>query len=84
MDEASFADAVARTEARAAFLLSGSLRAALDALAESDAPLAEALRVPGPAALAAVLGRPSARDLTSFALSAETTALRRSIGSLTC
>lgn len=83
IDEAAFAEAVSVTEARAAFLLSGSLRASLDAVAEADAGLAEALRAPGPSALAAVLGRAPSRDLTSFALSGETTALRRSIGSLT-
>lgn len=80
IDEAVFAEAVASTEARAAFLLSGSLRASLDAVAPSDAALAEALRIPGPPSLAAVFGRASARDLASFALSGETTALRRSIG----
>jgi tetratricopeptide (TPR) repeat protein len=80
IDEGVFVEAVASTEARAAFLLSGSLRASLDAVAPSDAALAEALRIPGPPSLAAVFGRASARDLASFALSGETTALRRSIG----
>ncbi len=80
IDEAAFAEAVSSTEARAAFLLSGSLRASLDAVAPSDEGLAEALRVPGPPSLAAVFGRPSTRDLASFALSGETTALRRTIG----
>jgi tetratricopeptide (TPR) repeat protein len=80
VDEAKFAEAVLATEARAAFLLSGSLRASLDAVAEADAGLAEALRVPGPPSLAAVFGRASSRDLASFALESETTALRRSLG----
>src|SRR6185312_613741 len=48
IDEAAFAESVAATEARAAFLLSGSLRASLDAVAPTDAALAEALRIPGP------------------------------------
>lgn len=76
IDEAAFAEAVLATEARAAFLMSGSLRAALDAIAPTDAALADALRVPGPASLAAVLARPASHDLTSFALQSETTALR--------
>jgi len=72
-----------RTEARASFLLSGSLRAALDALAPTDAALADGLRVPGPRALTTVLSRPVARDVASFALSGEATALRRSLGTIT-
>jgi hypothetical protein len=82
VDEAAFAEAVAATEARAAFLLSGSLRASLDAVAPTDAALAEALRIPGPPSLAAVFGRASSRDLASFALQSETTALRRSLGTV--
>ncbi|HVM68541.1 MAG TPA: tetratricopeptide repeat protein, partial [Gaiellaceae bacterium] len=80
VDEAAFAEAVAATEARAAFLLSGSLRASLDAVAPTDAALAEALRIPGPPSLAAVFGRAASRDLAAFALQSETTALRRSLG----
>ncbi len=80
IDEAAFAESVAATEARAAFLLSGSLRASLEAVAPTDAALAEALRIPGPPSLAAVFGRASSRDLASFALQRETTALRRSLG----
>ncbi|MBX3217762.1 MAG: tetratricopeptide repeat protein, partial [Labilithrix sp.] len=79
IDEAAFAEAVLATEARAAFLMSGSLRAALDAVAPTDAPLADALRGTGPASLAAVLARPASHDLTSFALQSETTVLRRSL-----
>ncbi|HEY8076300.1 MAG TPA: tetratricopeptide repeat protein, partial [Labilithrix sp.] len=82
LDEAVFADAVARTEARASFLLCGDLRASLDALAASDPALADAIRVPGPAALAGVFSRPVARDLVSFALSPESAALRKSLGTL--
>jgi hypothetical protein len=81
--EDTFADAVVRTEARAAFLLSGSLRAALDAVGIEDHVLGEALRAPGPRALQAVLGRPIPRDVVSFALSGEATALRRSLGTIT-
>lgn len=80
IDEAAFAEAVAATETRAAFLLSGSLRASLDALAKADRALAEALAVRGPSSLAAVFHRAASRDLASFALANETTALRRSLG----
>jgi tetratricopeptide (TPR) repeat protein len=82
IDESLFADALARTEARAAFLLSGDLRASLDALATSDPALADAIRMPGQKALAAVFARPIARDLVTFALSGESTALRKSLGTL--
>jgi tetratricopeptide (TPR) repeat protein len=80
VDVDSFRDAAAATEARAAFLLSGSLRVTLGVFAPTDAALVEALRVPGPPSLAAVFGRAFSRDLATFALSGETTALRRSIG----
>jgi cellulose synthase operon protein C len=80
VDEVAFAEAVLATEARTAFLLSGSLRASLDAVATTDTMLADALRAPGPASLAAVFGRASSRDLAAFALQNETTALRRSLG----
>jgi hypothetical protein len=78
----AFVDAALRTEARAAFLLSGDLRASLDALAVTEAGLGEALRTPGRVALAAVLSRPVARDLVSFAMGGDATALRRSLGTL--
>ena len=77
-----FADAVLRTEARAAFLISGDLRAALAALATTEPGLSEALRSPGRVALSAVLSRPIARDLVAFALGGDATALRRSLGTL--
>jgi hypothetical protein len=77
-----FTDAVLRTEARAAFLLSGDLRASLDAVAITEPGLAEALRSPGRVALGAVLTRPVTRDLVAFALGGDATALRRSLGTL--
>lgn len=82
LTESAFAEAVVATEARAAFLVSGSLRAALDALAPVDPRLrlSDALRAAGAPALAAVFAHPWARDLTSFALSPETTALRGASG----
>lgn len=77
-----FVDALLRTEARAAFLASGDLRAALDAVAITERGLGDALRSPGRVALASVMAQPVARDLVSFAVSAEATALRRSVGTL--
>lgn len=78
----AFSFAVLRTEARAAFLASGDLRATLDAVATTERGLGDALRVPGRIALAAVLAQPVARDLVSFATGVEATALRRSLGTL--
>jgi hypothetical protein len=75
-------DAVVRTEVRAAFLLSGDLRASLDALAMTEGGLAEALRLRGQAAFSAVMTRPLCRDLVSFALGGESAALRRTLGTL--
>jgi tetratricopeptide (TPR) repeat protein len=78
----AFVSAATRTEARAAFLASGDLRAALDTVATTEAGLGEALRSPGRVALAAVLTRPVARDLVAFAMGGDATALRRSLGTL--
>jgi len=78
----AFVDAVLRTEARAAFLASGDLRAALDAVAITERGLGDALRTPGRVALAAVLAQPVARDLVAFAMGPEATALRRRLGTL--
>ncbi len=80
IDVAVFTDAMLRTEARSAFLLSGDLRASLDAVAQTDPFLVEALRIPGPHAVAAVLGHGIARDLVAFAISHEATRLRRNLG----
>jgi Tfp pilus assembly protein PilF len=78
----AFTDAVLRTEARAAFLLAGDLRAALEALGMTEPGLLDALRSPGRVGLAGVLTRPVARDLAAFGLSGDATALRRSLGTL--
>lgn len=80
IDVTVFTDAMLRTEARSAFLLSGDLRASLDAVAQTDPFLVEALRIPGPHAVAAVLGHGIARDLVAFAISHEATRLRRNLG----
>jgi hypothetical protein len=75
-------EAAVRCDGRAAFLLSGDLRASLAAVAAADPGLTDALRHPGPKALSAVLSRPVTRDLVSFALGGDATALRRSLGTL--
>lgn len=78
-DESAFSEAVIAAETRAAFLLSGSFRAALDAYAVSDPPLLDALRVASADTLEIVFGRGGSRDLATFALSSDATSLRRSI-----
>ncbi|HVJ88483.1 MAG TPA: hypothetical protein VM580_01690, partial [Labilithrix sp.] len=80
VDEVAFFEAVSTTESRAALLLSGSLRASLDAMAMTDVVLAEALRVPGPTSLSAIFERAPARDLATYAFQSEATSLRRSLG----
>ncbi len=80
IDEQHFGEAVLATEARAAFLLSGGLRASLDALAPSDSVLVEALRFTGSGALDAVFERAISRDLVAFALQTQTTLMRRNLG----
>ena len=82
VSEGDLAEAILRTEARAAFLLSGNLRATIDAIATNDTTLADAVRVPSARALSAVVAQPLSRDLVSYALSGEATALRRSLGTL--
>jgi tetratricopeptide (TPR) repeat protein len=78
----TFVDAILRTEARAAFLASGDLRGALDAVAVSERGLGDALRAPGRVALASVMAQPVARDLVAYAMGADATALRRNLGTL--
>lgn len=82
IDERSFVEAVARTEARAAFLLSGHLRASLGALASTEPTLEAAIRVPSPDALRGALTHPASRDLVAYALGGEATALRNSLGTI--
>ncbi|MCW5817259.1 MAG: tetratricopeptide repeat protein [Labilithrix sp.] len=78
-DDYVFAESVVTAETRAAFLLSGSLRASLDALATTDPPLGEALRATSADALEVVFGRNTARDLATFALSSDAVSLRRGL-----
>ncbi|MGD0676010.1 MAG: hypothetical protein ABSC94_11355 [Polyangiaceae bacterium] len=79
---AEFIDALARAELRTAFLLTGDLSAVVDGSALRDVALREAVRSPGPRALAAVLDHPWIGDVVRFALSPEASALRRKIGSI--
>jgi cellulose synthase operon protein C len=67
----AFAEAVLRTEARAAFAYSGDLRAALSAACGLDG-----------GGLGAVADSSVARDLVVWALGADATALRRGLGSV--
>ena len=71
---------IARTELRAAFVLTGDLLATLDVVRAADPDFGRATSHVGKAALAAVLGHPLARDLVAFALTPATTALRRKLG----
>ncbi len=73
----AFALAVARTELRAAFLLSGDLLATLDAIRAADAPFARETERVGPRALAGTLVHPLGADVARFALSRAATAIRK-------
>jgi tetratricopeptide (TPR) repeat protein len=77
-----FVQALTRAELRAAFLVSGDLLAMLDEMRPLDAALHAAVGSPGTGALAALLGHPIAGDLVRFALTSESTALRRRLGSV--
>jgi protein kinase-like protein len=79
-DIEAFERGIARTELRAAFLVTGDLLATLDAARAADPALARATASVGKPALAAVFAHPLARDLVSFALAPATTALRRKAG----
>jgi hypothetical protein len=74
--------ALARAEARTAFVVSGDLLATIDALRNGDSELARASSNVGPPALAAVLAHPIAGDAARFALGTTATALRWRAGSL--
>ena len=77
-----FVQALTRAELRAAFLVSGDLLAMLEEMRPLDAALHAAIESPGTGALATVLGHPIAGDLVRFALTPESTALRRRLGSV--
>jgi cellulose synthase operon protein C len=81
-DVAAFERAVARTELRAAFVMTGDLLATLDAVRATDASLLRATASVGPSALAATLAHPLAGDLATFALSSAAMGLRWRAGTL--
>jgi cellulose synthase operon protein C len=74
--------ALDRAEARAAYLLGGDLRWAIEQVTAGDASLGQSLRVGGQAALVAILGHPTARDLVRWAIGSDAIALRRRLGTL--
>ncbi len=76
----AFQLAIARTELRTAFVLSGDLLATLDALRAADAAFARETDRVGPRALAGTLVHPVGSDLVRFAMARQTTALRRRLG----
>jgi hypothetical protein len=73
---------VARTEARAAFLIGGDLLATFEELRAVDAELARATATRSPAALAAALAHPITGDLLRFALAPQATGMRRELASI--
>jgi hypothetical protein len=81
-DVASFEQAVARTELRAAFVATGDLLATLDVVRAADTELARATADVGARALGATLAHPLAGDVTRFALAPSTTTLRWRAGTL--
>ncbi|HEX8795999.1 MAG TPA: hypothetical protein VF765_33850 [Polyangiaceae bacterium] len=81
-DARAFELAVARTELRTAFVVTGDLLATLDVARGDDPALGTASASVGKAALSAVLRHPAAGDLGRFALEPSTTALRWRAGTL--
>jgi hypothetical protein len=81
-DVAAFERLVARTELRAAFVLTGDLLSTLDAARARDGVLAAATAMVGVQGLRAMLGHPLAGDLARFALSPAATTLRWRAGTL--
>jgi tetratricopeptide (TPR) repeat protein len=81
-DAVGFERAVARTELRSAFVMTGDLLATLDAVRASDPELSRATASVGPSALAAALIHPVAGDVAVFALSSAAMGLRWRAGTL--
>jgi cellulose synthase operon protein C len=73
--------ALARAELRIAYLLTGDVLATIDELRGLDAAFLTATEAPGRTSLAAVLEHPFAGDVVRYALTGESTALRRRVGS---
>jgi tetratricopeptide (TPR) repeat protein len=78
----AFVLGLARTEARASFLVGGNLLATFEELRSADADLARATATRSPAALVAALAHPIVGDLLRFALTPAATGLRRELGSI--
>jgi hypothetical protein len=76
----AFVGALARAELRAAYVLCGDLLAVVDETRALDAGLHRATEAPSQGALVAVLDHAYAGDVVRFALTPESTALRRRIG----
>jgi tetratricopeptide (TPR) repeat protein len=76
-----FVQALVRGEVRAAFLLTGDLLSVLEEMRPLDASLHAAIETPGTTALATLLNHSAVGDLVRFALTPESTALRRRLGS---
>jgi serine/threonine protein kinase/tetratricopeptide (TPR) repeat protein len=81
-DTALFERAVAQTELRAAFVMTGDLLATVDTARALDGELALATANVGVGALGATLAHPLTGDTARFALASSTTALRRRAGTL--
>jgi hypothetical protein len=73
--------ALARAELRIAYVLTGDVLATIDELRGLDAAFLKATEQPGRSSVAAVLDHPFAGDVLRFALTPESTALRRRVGS---
>ncbi len=72
--------AVARTELRIAYVLTGDLLSTVDELRALDPGFLSQTETPGVVALRAVLEHPYAGDVVRFAMTREATALRRRVG----
>ncbi|MBX3228079.1 MAG: hypothetical protein KIT84_27360 [Labilithrix sp.] len=73
--------ALARAELRIAYVLTGDVLATIDELRGLDGAFLKATEAPGRGSVQAVLDHPFAGDVVRFALTPESTALRRRVGS---
>jgi hypothetical protein len=81
-DAVTLQQAVARTEARAAFLVTGDLSTVVELASSEDATLAKDARSHEKRALAAVLTHAILGDVVRYALGADATALRWRLGTV--
>jgi tetratricopeptide (TPR) repeat protein len=79
-DVAAFEQAIARTELRVGFIVTGDLLATLDVVRARDKALADATATVGAAALRATLSHPLAGDTARFALAPLALQLRWRVG----